>query len=296
MELESEITIEKHGDVPTDAEMDLLFASSSLGGTQPAVFSLLPHYSEQFIAKFSLPNFRKPLLSLKQTGYIDLGYDKLLTLCGLIVVEVTAEMSEAVERETRPQSHSRLWFTYRAGRVTASNMKSVCHTNPGNSSQSLIKAICYPEEFRFYSKQTTWGVKREKKAQQLYLKFQKHGHIDLCIAENGLVINPRWPFIGASPDGIVSCGCYETRVLEIKCPYSHRFKAIRDAVLEDKSFCHKEVDGLSKLDHSYAYYYQIQTQLFVCGLNSCDFSVCTFVEDDKGNGLHIEHIYKDQRV
>ena len=62
-----------------------------------------------------------------------------------------------------------------------------------------------------------WGVKWEKKAQELYLKFQKLDHINLCIAESGLVINSRWPFIGASPDGIVSCGCYETKILEIKC-------------------------------------------------------------------------------
>ena len=62
---------------------------------------------------------------------------------------MTVEMSEAIERGTRSQSHSRLWFTYRAGRVTASKMKSVCHTNPGKPSQSLIKTICYPEEFGF---------------------------------------------------------------------------------------------------------------------------------------------------
>ena len=52
MELTSEIIVEKHGDVPTDAKMDLLLASVSLGGTQPTVFSLLIHYSEQFIPKF----------------------------------------------------------------------------------------------------------------------------------------------------------------------------------------------------------------------------------------------------
>ena len=56
-----------------------------------------------------------------------------------------------------------------------------------------------------------------EKSKELYLKFQKYGHINLYITESGLVINPRWPFIGASPDGIVSCGCCETRILEIKC-------------------------------------------------------------------------------
>ena len=118
-----------------------------------------------------------------------MGYDELLTLCGSTVVEVTVEISEAVERETRSQSHSRLWFTYRAGRVTASKMKSVCHTNPGKPSQSLIKTICYPEEFSFYtvSKQTTWGIKEEKKGQvwKGILSFRNmHGHFDLCIVES----------------------------------------------------------------------------------------------------------------
>ena len=57
MELESDTTVEKHEDVPIDAEMDFLFASLSPRSTQPAVFSLLPQYSEQFMPKFSLPNF-----------------------------------------------------------------------------------------------------------------------------------------------------------------------------------------------------------------------------------------------
>ena len=233
--MESEISVEKHGDVPTKVEMHLLFPSVSLGGTEAAVFSLLLHYSEQFIPKFSLPNFPKLLLSLKQPGYIDLGYEELLILCGSTVLEVTAEMSEAVERETKSQSHSRLWLTYREGRVTTSKMKSVSHANPGNPSQSLIKTVCYPEEFSFYTKQTTWGIKQKKKAQNCILaKFHKHSHIDLCIVESGLVINPKCPFIGASPDGIISCGCCKTGVLEINCPYSHRFKAICDAILNIK--------------------------------------------------------------
>ena len=179
------------------------------------MFSLLPDYSEQFIPKFSLPNFPKPLVSLKQPEYIDLGYDELLTLCESTALEMNIEMSTAVERETRPQSHLKVWFTYRAGRVTASKIKSVCHTNPAIPSQSLIKMTYYLEELSFYSKQTTWWIQQEKKAQELYLKFQKHDHIDLCTAECGLVINPEWPFIGASPDGIVSCGCCESRILEI---------------------------------------------------------------------------------
>lgn len=50
-----------------------------------------------------------------------------------------------------------------------------------------------------------------------------------------------------------------------------------------------------KLDNSHAYYYQIQTQLFVCDLNYCDFCICTFVEDHEEDSLHVERIYKNQR-
>ena len=54
-------------------------------------------------------------------------------------------MVEAVEKETRDQSHSKLWYRYRAGRVTASKMKAICRMNTDQPSQSLIKSICYTE-------------------------------------------------------------------------------------------------------------------------------------------------------
>ena len=72
-------------------------------------------------------------------------------------------------------------------------------------------------------------------------------------------------------------------------------QAICDVVFEDKSFCLKEVDGLLKLDHLILTTTKFRPSYFVCGLNSCDFCVCTFVEDHEGDGLYIEHIYKDQR-
>ena len=45
-------------------------------------------------------------------------------------LEFTDEMAKSVESETRLQSKSKLWFKYRAGRVTASRMKAVCRTLP----------------------------------------------------------------------------------------------------------------------------------------------------------------------
>ena len=47
-------------------------------------------------------------------------------------------------------------------------------------------------------------------------------HVDLNVAASGLIINPDLPWIGASPDGVVTCACHECGMVEIKCPFSER--------------------------------------------------------------------------
>ena len=199
-------------------------------------------------------------------------------------------MAKSVEEATRSQSSSNLWFKHRAGRVTASRMKAVCHTNAVHPSQSLIKSICYPEAYSFTSKQTEWGCNHEKTARELYYKQTTLNHVDFEIADSGLVINPKWPYIGASPDGSVKCKCCGGGVLEIKCPYCHRKDTIQSAANEDTNFCLKEQNGLLRLNHGHAYYYQVQTQMFVCDVKYSDFCVCTF---GTNADLHVERIYKD---
>ena len=103
-------------------------------------------------------------------------------------------------------------------------MRAVCHTNLAYPSYSLIKTICYPEEFSFTSKQTAYGSKNEKKASDLYYKTTVKNHFDFKLSESGLVINPKWPYVGASPDGFISCHYCGKGVLEIKCPYNHQNK------------------------------------------------------------------------
>ena len=109
-------------------------------------------------------------------------YHELLAVCETVSLEMTTEMSELIEKETRSQYKSTPWFKYRAGRITSSRMKAVCHTDATNPSRSLIKSICYPEEFAFTSKQTSWGLKQENVARELYLKISTPKHDDLTVS------------------------------------------------------------------------------------------------------------------
>ena len=104
-------------------------------GSKPAILSVTLPYANDFQPKTSRSNFPQLLPELKEE-YLEMGYMKLLDTCCDIEVKVTSEMVEAVERATRDQSGSNLWFKYRAGRITASRMKSVCHSDPANPAQS----------------------------------------------------------------------------------------------------------------------------------------------------------------
>ena len=53
----------------------------------------------------------------------------LLLVCESTSITVTKAMAEAIEEATRAQRCSRLWFTYRAGQITASCMMSVRRTD-----------------------------------------------------------------------------------------------------------------------------------------------------------------------
>ena len=69
-----------------------------------------------------------------------------------------------------------MWHDQPAGRITASILKAACHTDPGQPSLSLIKAICYPHSVKFSTSATKWGCEHEKAALQEYEKFMIKTH------------------------------------------------------------------------------------------------------------------------
>ena len=122
-------------------------------------------------------------------------------------IKVSAEQAKAVELATHEQSNSKLWYRFRAGRITASKMKTACCTDPILPSQTLIKTVCYPESYKFSSSATVWGCQHEKYARDIFVDKLKDKHENVKLDEVGFFINPNVPFIGASPDGMVTCDC-----------------------------------------------------------------------------------------
>ena len=181
-------------------------------------------------------------------------------------VTLSQQEAEQLEKDTRQQSGCPQWFKAREVRITASNFgKFILRKAP--ISDKFLKNTLHPSKFT--SSATSYGKCNEIIAKQKYLR-QGPGHIH----DISFVVNPKYPFLGASPDGMV-CGNGITGIIEIRCPYSIRDMTIADAISENMKCCLEIVEGKYHLKQAHEYWYQVQGQLLVTGAPFCDFMVYT---------------------
>ena len=144
---------------PTLSEKEEFYKQLAKGKTKPAVLSLLPEHNNAYVPQQPTANLPKPLTTLFAETNMKLSYIELLSACAKVTMEISPEECKAVEVETRDQADCRLWFSLRAGRITASRLKAACHTDPAKPSKSLVKIICYPEAHKFSSAATKYGLR-----------------------------------------------------------------------------------------------------------------------------------------
>ncbi len=164
---------------PSAAEQEAFFEKLHQSGTKLAILSLVEPYVREYIPKTASNIFPQPLTSLDNPAMYGKDYGSIREVCQNVNVTVTNEQSKAVESNTRQQSLTKQWYAQRIGRITASRMKAVCHTDPGMPSQSLIKQIVYPDLYRFSSSATTWGCTYGKEARDKYEQYMTEANL-LC--------------------------------------------------------------------------------------------------------------------
>ena len=113
-------------------------------------------------------------------------------------------------------------------------------------------------------KPVQYGIKSEQHVIDLYVN--KTGN---KVFKCGLVVHKMYPFIGASPDGLVN----SDGVLEIKCPWRARNKSIQNAKLE-------YLDHQGKLRINHNYYFQVQGLMEITNRPWCDFVIFSKVESE----------------
>jgi len=162
-----------------------------------------------------------------------------------------------IKETFQPEQRTDEWYKFRYDHLTASNAWKSYSSSVAVKNQ-LIFEKCKPFNKDKYKPSLcenpmSWGHKYEPLTTALYEKFN-----NTTIDEFGCIEHPKYPFLAASPDGIVTGFNNYGRMIEIKNVVS------------------RTITGIPKTD----YYIQTQIQMEVCDLDECDFVETKFIEYD----------------
>ena len=207
-------------------------------------------------------------------------------------LRLSPQQIRELERQTKDQHQSPLWFSARRYRITASSFGRVFQMLPSTSPDSLVTQLL---QQRFFStKATDWGKKNEPVALEKYQEHQTRcGHTDLIVSKAGFVVSEQHSFLGASPDAYVydPSSVQQFGLIEIKCPYKYREFSPEDASKQTDFCCttqtHSDGTTTPKLKQNHTYYCQVQGQLAITERKWCDFVIYTT------KGVSVERILYD---
>lgn len=175
---------------------------------------------EKIRAKRSLRySTQKPTRKAKKSAGPDKEYGPLAIEPDVEEHALTEKMNEVIktlndeskragqiERQTVGQHNNRLWKEKRLNRITASAFGQVVKRLDHTPCHNLVKSILYSRELN--SENIIFGRLNEKKAITKY-----EAATGLKVEECGLFVSTVYPFLGASPDGLVG----EEGLIEVKC-------------------------------------------------------------------------------
>jgi len=171
--------------------------------------------------------------------------------------DVIAKKLEYLKQKPQPAQRTGEWYEFRHNLITASNAYKAFE---GESTRNqLIYEKCQPlniyEKSSFVNINTPFhhGQKYEPLSVMVY--ENKYG---VKVGDFGCIQHDKYPFLGASPDGI--------NIDENSPTYGR--------MLEIKNIVNRVIDGIPKKE----YWVQMQMQMETCDLDECDFLETKFVE------------------
>ena len=108
-----------------------------LKGGKPVLLSVVTGFCNDYIPRCEKGVLPLPLTSVFDYRMLEATYVDLLVKCE----EIFSHLAITSSSLGRSNQESKLWFQYRAGRITASLLKAAVHTDAGQPSQSLIKKV-----------------------------------------------------------------------------------------------------------------------------------------------------------
>lgn len=173
----------------------------------------------------------------------------------------------------QPLQRTPEWYQFRHDRFSASSIWKLLDS-PAQYN-SLIFEKCKPLDMKWSNTNVyndynprNWGVKYEPISMMVY--SAKHP-TTILKTDYGCIPHSKYPFIGASPDGIN---------ISPECPEKY------GCMVEVKNIFNREIDGIPLEE----YWIQMQIQMETCNLEECDFLETRFKEYDTEEDFYSDHI------
>ena len=147
-------------------------------------------------------------------------------------------MCRRIEQATRGQAESPLWRKMRQMRLTASNFGRVFKRIRSRHPTSLLNSLLSNKSVDTAS--TRWGKSHECDAVEEYETLSGRK-----TQECGLFVNPRFCWLGASLDRLVTDPAKKLStdgLLEIKCPFSAREMTVQEYQKQNRPVFHSQMD------------------------------------------------------
>ena len=116
-----------------------------------------------------------------------------------------------------------------------------------------------------------YGRDMEIEAVNTFAEYIANYHQDCISSECGLILDETMPYIGASPDRLMSCSCCGKACMEIKCPYLINYTEPNEQNLD---FLYKDGDAI-KLKQNHKYFTQCLMRMGVTKTKTAYFVVWT---------------------
>ena len=194
-------------------------------------------------------------------------------------MHISLSTIKQIELLTHGQSENSLWYDFRKCVVTA----SIAHDAQTKVAKlekdmtpdfwSLFQKVCGNAFVSPNIPALKYGREMEPIAATKFIDIFSKTHKNIKVDTCGLYLHSSFPFIGASPDGIVHCSCCESACLEIKCPYSINYTSPTNLDLK-LPYLKFESDKFS-LNKNHKYFTQCQLQMAVTNTKKCYFFVWT---------------------
>ena len=128
-----------------------------------------------------------------------------------------------------------------------------------------------------------WGINNEPVAHKAYTERVQQRHKEFWHQPTDLFVNPDFPPLGTSPDGLISCKCCGKGLLQNRCPYKYGEWDSATVVDPKSQMIVRALHPSQKHD----YYLQVQGQLAICNKDCSNF-ICRTPQ-----GMHVERINRE---